>query len=63
VIAALLGVLVAGAALVFVLAVVWLRWRVRDRRRRVDRLRARMLRRGEDDRLRRRLRLRVEVRP
>ena len=52
----LLGLLVAGFALVLSLAVVFVRWKVRDRRRRLARLRERRI--GdelEERRLRRQL--------
>ena len=54
--ALLLGLAVAGFALVLSLAVVFVRWKVRDRRRRLERLRARRI--GdelEERRLRRQL--------
>jgi len=48
--AVVLGLLVAGAALVLAYGVVWLRWRVRDRRRRRNRLEARRRARDELER-------------
>lgn len=58
--AALLGVAVAGFALVFCLLVVSARWKVRERRRRLELQRKRIADREALDRERRRLRLRLE---
>jgi hypothetical protein len=61
--AAVLGILIAGWALVLSLAVVWARWKIRDRHRRDQRVRDRLRQRDELDRYVRQLRLRVTPRP
>jgi type VI protein secretion system component VasK len=58
--AVLYGVLIAVWALVLSLAVVWTRWKVRDRRRREQRVRDRLRQRDELDRRVREIRLRLE---
>lgn len=57
--AAALGLLVTGVALIVSLAVTWVRWQVRDRRRRQARQAERAAMRDELEHERRRLRLRV----
>jgi hypothetical protein len=55
----LLGLALAGGILLFLLALVWVRWHVRDRRARSRRLQDRARRRDDLERAARRLRLRV----
>jgi hypothetical protein len=61
--AALLGILIAGVALILSLTVVWARWKIRDRHRRDNRIRTRLSQRDDLERAVRRIRLRVESRP